>query len=206
MALDYKKSFDYLQNVLNLENIEYEDDRTAVLSSNEWPISGKVYANVRNRGGAELILRYSGMASACIISLDNSEKENVKNVVEYILTIARYNSEDEKILSWPYNCQVGYVRAIIGELEGSFEDNTAEQQKQNEVKSSKKAIKSGFVIEGYLGDLDKYAYWNDDYKEWEDNWEDATIYETKGEAEENSNQNSDVYYDDSWTDLSVKEM
>ena len=146
MSLNYKNIFDYLQRVIHFETIKYVNEYTAILSTNEWPISGAIRAEISEYGTNELYFRYSGIASGCTISSKDSEEKNAEEVIKFILDIAKYNCEDEEILKWPYNCNVSYIENIITELKGSLEDRYAEYSKQNEVSSSRRVIK-GWILD-----------------------------------------------------------
>ena len=146
MSLDYEKIFNYFQRIIHFENIEY-NEYTAILSTNVWPISGTIRAEISEYGTNELYVRYSEMASGFTISLKDSEEKNTEEAIKFILNVAKYNCEDERILQWPFNCNVNYVGNIMAELKDTVE-------------SSKKIVKSS----GNFDEPDGVIFENDNFE------------------------------------------
>lgn len=154
--MNNEKIAKYIQNIFHLENMTADDDsyNKGTLHSNSWGDGITIRWVIRDFGDEkEVILRYAYSLGSYTISIGSgmTSKEASKEIVELIgrVLITQADTVDpntgmNNILSWPYNCNLAYLQYLIEAL----------QYSDNEIKSSKKPIKSAYKgLDEEVGDL-----------------------------------------------------
>ena len=177
--MDNVKIAKYIQNIFHLENMTADDDsyNKGTLHSDSWGNGITIRWIIRDFGGEnEVILRYAYSLGSysTIIESGMTSKQASKEIVELIgrVLITQADTVDpntgmNNILSWPYNCNLAYVEYLIEAL----------QYGDNEIKSSRKPIKSDYHLEP--GEMKAYQITN--YDVHYGRKDDYFLYNIKGE-------------------------
>lgn len=155
--MDNEKIAKYVQEIFHLENMTADDDsyNRGTINSDSWGDGITIEWVIRDFGGEKDIwLGYDNpkrFPTTISINSGMTSKEASKEIVELIgkILITQADTVDSNtgmnnILSWPYNCNLAYVKYLIEAL----------QYSDNEIKSSKKSIKSAYKgLDEEVGDL-----------------------------------------------------